>query len=1565
MGLLSASMADHPITAATRRELPAFSTDFADLLQWLLQKHPAHRPTWPEVLSHPFWNTAPPPPALPIPDQPTYREFLEAFPPEVPPSRPRHQPSQQDARAWSAMPSARGGAGGADGTHGSARGSLRDASGLLGQTGGSTGLPTDAPRDTATPALIPNRKTGARGDTQHLDAEAEADSYGGEEQEPAATEVDGGVAIQEEGLSTGALNASLRASIQIGSLVAGARGHMSQQSLLDEQAQAHTESAIAAASGTKPGEGQAPSDDDHDDEEDVPTMSASVRDSIRRSGVGRLSSAQSMASHAAVGAGGYDDRRGTPRGKGVQGSQGQGWWPDHEAQFHFGSGTATTPAATPATTSTAGDKGAGPPSGSKAGHTSPSKGKEQLTIVSPSAPNGAGSAELTHNVPPGTITPTPTDRPGTSNSQRAGPGHQDAGSESDRGMSAAGGSDGVDMDSSLLMFLGLIPASPDGQFVRPAEARSRTQSASTALHILSHPSRCAWVQADGMVNPIALNKDIERVELPSVTFGQVVEDTDSLLTSVGVPSVAQYGVQAQEAHVGNTELPIHAVFHPVAFARLPQPLVEAHLTAVFQKLSSGSVNPPHKLALLAYCCQLAHISPTATAMVNSSLMVLWLRMLQKSRNEAIRFRATVLMAVAVRYAAEITDTLATEGALDALQGCLQDDSPRVRRAVTALLGELLFFVSVLPQDPSSAWAMPGWAAMQLRKLMDASESDNVVRHYAAKTLENILAQSHVYGGKFASQTLAGLLYDMACSTVSAGIRATAIHALAHTMRLNPGLRARVVAADDAIAGLLQSALTEGVRAASRSANTSAGADDETPRTPAVTAAPARAGSMSMLQLAKACVQLCLAVLDPTPDGDKVVPATLFRARKALYGTFANGLTPKLLRLIHLRFGAGSNESDATLKLPFHSNPYSATAKALTLLSLLLDFEDSVTKSPASITVDSPLKLPPVLHTVVAPKAIRLWSALAAKGAGGSAGIRLRDAYQLAVGTFHGQVLETPESAASVVQFPWGHERCCLLYAAAGMRAMARAMQRVSSRWITEAATSLQQQQQGGSSGAAAGKHAPPSTAVSVLTAVDEPIRMVASLLGSTLFRSDAATEHAVLVVAQSLTQMLQQQSSGSGTGGEAFVGDRWSMCWTATEAIVQTCIWQGRDGAWAVTRASDKPPRSAQSRGVQPALANAIVLYTLPTVVETMATAAVTATAGSPESAFFDYSVRLLHDAVACFLEGVTPPDAPDEEPLDTLQQVADRWNIDPAVMLAFLSRSFIAHAARAAVVCSTDVGTMTPAGADGAVGDGAISPTARLLHPLLESLVTVFDIIPSLMPLVPRFRLVDSVLSSKALPGLRPWCASPTQVGATLPEVMRRWTEASTRSPPVTQIAACTATAKLMALLAEGGVLSADHTLANGSLGRGVGYVLWHALTSNNEPAAKLLLEAMYDVVYDLLDALPEGFSVTIVQQPGSTHREHLSELDGLALAPWVFLTPAMVQASCQWADGTVHAATRLVLLLAKLYRHDFGQFIDQPCPLVTSNGDIGSSSLLHTIAAALPKMLPRAAHRLIRLLR
>ena len=55
------------------------STQFCELTSWLLQKDPLLRPTWPQLLAHPFWGNCQTPSALEMPPQPRFDRALATF----------------------------------------------------------------------------------------------------------------------------------------------------------------------------------------------------------------------------------------------------------------------------------------------------------------------------------------------------------------------------------------------------------------------------------------------------------------------------------------------------------------------------------------------------------------------------------------------------------------------------------------------------------------------------------------------------------------------------------------------------------------------------------------------------------------------------------------------------------------------------------------------------------------------------------------------------------------------------------------------------------------------------------------------------------------------------------------------------------------------------------------------------------------------------------------------------------------------------------------------------------------------------------------------------------------------------------------------------------------------------------------------------------------------------------------------------------------------------------------------------------------------------------------------
>mmetsp|Transcript_28073 Transcript_28073/g.97140 ORF Transcript_28073/g.97140 Transcript_28073/m.97140 type:complete len:1517 (-) Transcript_28073:39-4589(-) len=227
--------------------------------------------------------------------------------------------------------------------------------------------------------------------------------------------------------------------------------------------------------------------------------------------------------------------------------------------------------------------------------------------------------------------------------------------------------------------------------------------------------------------------------------------------------------------------------------------LESHLTRVYKSLS-GSATTRDKLASLAYCFQLGANADVANYIVNSSLMTLWIRMLGRARDSApsLRARLALVMGVVVRHATFVSPSLGDENILSVLKDCVSDRSATVRRRAMSVLGELLFYIAT--QDDvadgagseessrrGSSWRPPGWTTPLLLRCLGRGE-DEIVAHYAAKTLENILAQSESLGPRLATAEIAAALLELGSTSRSENLRATCSGALVHLLRRSLALR---------------------------------------------------------------------------------------------------------------------------------------------------------------------------------------------------------------------------------------------------------------------------------------------------------------------------------------------------------------------------------------------------------------------------------------------------------------------------------------------------------------------------------------------------------------------------------------------------------------------------------------------------------------------------------------------------------------------------------------------------------------------------------------------------------
>ena len=287
------------------------------------------------------------------------------------------------------------------------------------------------------------------------------------------------------------------------------------------------------------------------------------------------------------------------------------------------------------------------------------------------------------------------------------------------------------------------------------------------ISLLVHPS-------DAMIRPIVDNKAIEVIDKPAVKSNSLPYHQNSPLLT-------------------NDDL-----------SRLTQPQLEGYLTLIYKHLlkttapsSSSNLkgslsNPPSSAQLADRCNILTHLLSlsssveVANIVLNTHFLPLLLKILRQSAAgnkvlsnnhpksggqllTASRILCATCLALMLRYATFIQpppSNLRTKSASklrsnsntseenDSLIGVLVHvikEAPtlngrtsaydiKLRRRVMAGLGELLFYISAQEEaDSEGMWNLPSLVIATFTKgLLD--ETDEVVLHYAAKAIENILAQ---------------------------------------------------------------------------------------------------------------------------------------------------------------------------------------------------------------------------------------------------------------------------------------------------------------------------------------------------------------------------------------------------------------------------------------------------------------------------------------------------------------------------------------------------------------------------------------------------------------------------------------------------------------------------------------------------------------------------------------------------------------------------------------------------------------------------------------------------------
>lgn len=192
---------------------------------------------------------------------------------------------------------------------------------------------------------------------------------------------------------------------------------------------------------------------------------------------------------------------------------------------------------------------------------------------------------------------------------------------------------------------GLVASGCPSAVMYPAQAACNGADAAAGSPMsLSKVLALVWHPSDAAVKPIVANRRIERLPEPQW-------DAKSL------------------------------PFEPLSLQQMlnsDQQELEAFLTHIYRTIAS-SAPVKDKVNVLSYFESLCSDTAAANVLINSSLTVLFVRMLRNGKTPLLRIRLASVLGLLVRHATYIADELAGTQLVEILTEALRDKNERVRR----------------------------------------------------------------------------------------------------------------------------------------------------------------------------------------------------------------------------------------------------------------------------------------------------------------------------------------------------------------------------------------------------------------------------------------------------------------------------------------------------------------------------------------------------------------------------------------------------------------------------------------------------------------------------------------------------------------------------------------------------------------------------------------------------------------------------------------------------------------------------------------------------------------------
>ena len=181
-------------------------------------------------------------------------------------------------------------------------------------------------------------------------------------------------------------------------------------------------------------------------------------------------------------------------------------------------------------------------------------------------------------------------------------------------------------------------------------------------------------------------------------------------------------------------------------------LVQDYLLNIYQLMDNYSLNNQQNklLNLLNYFETIIRNKEISNNLVNSIFMDLLIKFLDIN-NDDIRIRSCIIIGYFVRYSTSIETPLKKYNLIEKLISFISDDNVKLNRSAIATLGEYLFFVAAQAEgeiELDSEWIISKEEISSL--LFALNHSDEKVRFYSLKTIENISCKTTISNSYFAS-----------------------------------------------------------------------------------------------------------------------------------------------------------------------------------------------------------------------------------------------------------------------------------------------------------------------------------------------------------------------------------------------------------------------------------------------------------------------------------------------------------------------------------------------------------------------------------------------------------------------------------------------------------------------------------------------------------------------------------------------------------------------------------------------------------------------------------------------